>query len=240
MNLRVKFTKEGYLKYISHLDLMRLFQRVFRRGNIPVKYTQGFNPQPKLSIANPLALGIESIEEFMEIDLYKKIPEKQFIDTMNEELPEEIKILDVKYIDSKKSISSIIGWGYYEIQITINKLKDIDNLDILIKEWLDKDEIIIERIKRKGKNLKKENRDIRPFIGNVTVSKEKSLRISKDSFLVTIDCLLKAGDKGNLKPTDFLKGMNKYINNLDIDIDYAEIKRLKMFGDVEGEIISPM
>ena len=123
MILRVKFTKESYLKYISHLDLMRLFQRTFRRGNIPIKYSEGFNPQPKFSIANPLALGIGSIEEYMDIDLYKKIAIEDFIERMNKELPEGIKIIDAKYIEDNRSISSLISWSFYEIKFIANGLK---------------------------------------------------------------------------------------------------------------------
>ncbi len=91
MILRVKFTKKGYLKYISHLDLMRLFERGFRRAQIPIKYSEGFNPQPKFSIANPLALGIESEEEYMDINLHERIPIDEFIERMNRELPDDIK-----------------------------------------------------------------------------------------------------------------------------------------------------
>ena len=97
--LRVKFTKESYLKYISHLDLMRLFNRTFRRADIPIKYTEGFNPQPKFSIANPLALGIESISEYMDIELEEEMPVEDFIEKMNKELPKQIRILEGKYIE---------------------------------------------------------------------------------------------------------------------------------------------
>ncbi|MBZ2175351.1 TIGR03936 family radical SAM-associated protein [Schnuerera sp. xch1] len=239
MNLRVKFTKENYLKYISHLDLMRLFKRAFRRGQMPIKYSQGFNAQPKLSIANPLALGIESIEEYMDIDLNKKIPEEEFIKIMNKELPEDIRILDVKYLDNKKSISSQIRWGYYQIKVRIGKIKDVKLLESLIKEWLDKDQIIIKKIKRKRKKIIEKDKDIKHLIGNVTISSEEKVKLSDSEYLVTINCLLRAGDNGNLKPTDFLEGMDKYID-VDIDMDSADIKRLNMFSEEKGEIKKPM
>lgn len=239
MNLRVKFTKENYLKYISHLDLMRLFKRAFRRGQMPIKYSQGFNPQPKLSIANPLALGIESIEEYMDIDLNKKIPEEEFIKIMNKELPEDIRILDVKYLDNKKSISSQIRWGYYQIKVRIGKIQDVKLLESLIKEWLDKDQIIIKKIKRKRKKIIEKDKDIKHLIGNVTISSEETVKLSDSEYLVTINCLLRAGDNGNLKPTDFLEGMDKYID-VDIDMDLADIKRLNMFSEEKGEIKKPM
>lgn len=239
MNLRVKFTKKGYLKYISHLDMMRLFQRAFRRGNIPIKYSQGFNPQPKLSIANPLALGIESEEEFMDIELYEKISEKEFIKIMNKELPEGIKILDARYVDDKNVVSSIVGWSYYEISVKSNNVKDINFLEAKINEWLRKDEIILERTRyKKGKEIK-DIRNIRPLIGNVNLVKDDK-NINEDiEYIIKFRCLLRTGDSGNLKPRDFLSAVDNYLN-LDMEIEMADIKRLSMYTDIDGKIQSPM
>ena len=108
---------------------MRLFQRAFRRGNIPIKYSQGFNPQPKMSIANPLALGIESEEEFMDIELLKKISEQEFIEIINNQLPDGIKILDAKYVNDDKSLPSTVRWSYYEINVKTKNMMDKNLLE---------------------------------------------------------------------------------------------------------------
>jgi len=235
MNLWIKFTKENYLKYISHLDLMRMFQRTFRRCNVPIKYSQGFNPQPRMTIGNPLALGIESSEEFMEIELYKKMPVDEFINTVNKELPQGIKILDAKYVDSKSSISSFIDWSYYEMQFVVNNIIDLTSLKISFQKLLEKDKLTIEKEKRKGNKITIQEKDVRPFIGNLTISEEKSEKISGNKYLITINCLLKSGDKGNLKPTDLLKVIEKYAD-LDIDSDTVEIKRLRIYSEIENRI----
>ncbi len=236
MNLRVKFTKENYLKYISHLDLMRLFQRTFRRGNIPIKYSEGFNPQPKLSIANPLALGISSVEEYMDIELYEKMSTENFINRMNEELPEDIRILDAKYIEGDKSISSLISWSYYEIEFKLYNLENNETLERLVRDWLGEDKIVIKKIKHKGKRIIEKDQDIRPLIGNVVVNSQCSI---DDLHLVKLNCLLKAGDNGNLKPIDFIKAMDKYLN-IGIDFDTLNIKRIGLFMEHEGKIESPL
>ncbi len=153
--LRVKFTKENYLKYISHLDLMRLFNRAFRRANIPIKYSEGYNPQPKFSIANPLSLGIESISEYMDIELYEDILVEEFIENMNRELPKDIRILEGKHIVGNASLDSLVAWAYYEIKFSFNNLK-IEEFEKVLEEWLQNEEIIIVRIRRrKGKILEK-------------------------------------------------------------------------------------
>ena len=81
--MRVKFIKTGYLKYLSHLDLVRLFIRAFSRANIPVKFSEGFNPHPKFSIGNPLPLGTESLAEYMDIELIEDMDPKEFMQKLN-------------------------------------------------------------------------------------------------------------------------------------------------------------
>lgn len=239
MNMRVKFTKKGYLKYISHLDMMRLFQRAFRRGNVPIKYSQGFNPQPKLSIASPLALGIESEEEFMDLELYEKISEEDFIKTINNELPEGVKILNARYVNDNNSISSIVRWSYYEITVKANNIKDKNSLQVLIDKWLSREEINFKRTRfKKGKKIN-ETRNIRSLIGNISLIIDDKNIYEDTEYILRIRCLLKTGDNGNLKPTDFLKAINEYLD-LDMEIEMADIKRLSMYTDIDGTIQSPM
>ena len=66
---RALFEKTGMAAYISHLDLMRLFQRSFKRAGLPLTHTKGFNPRPSVSIALPLSLGVESVCELLDFDL---------------------------------------------------------------------------------------------------------------------------------------------------------------------------
>ncbi|NLY78022.1 MAG: DUF2344 domain-containing protein [Tissierellia bacterium] len=235
MILWIRFTKQNFMKYISHLDLMRLFQRSFRRCNIPIKYSQGFNPQPKMAIANPLALGTESFEEYMEIELTQRIPEDDFIKTMNKDLPEGIKILDAKYVDEKKSITTYIDWSHYEIQFMAYNVADLDTLEASITGLLERDQIIIERERRKGNKVITKNVDIRPLIGNITLSKDKTVETSEREYLVTINCLLKSGDRGNLKPIDLLKALDKN-TNMNIEVDTADIRRIKIFTEGQNSI----
>lgn len=84
------------MKYISHLDLMRLFTRSLRRAEIPVKITQGFNPHPKLSIKRALKLGIESDNEEAKVVLSKFMNQEDFINKLQKQLPEGIEIKNDK------------------------------------------------------------------------------------------------------------------------------------------------
>lgn len=89
------FTKKGLMKYISHLDLMRLFTRAFRRADFRLKMTQGFNPHPKFSIKRALKLGLESDNEEAAIVLTEAVSVQEFKDRLQVQLPEGINIKSV-------------------------------------------------------------------------------------------------------------------------------------------------
>jgi radical SAM-linked protein len=90
------FSKKGALRFISHLDLMRLFTRAMRRADLPLKISQGFNPHPKLSIARALKLGLESEAEEASVTLTENIPAFDFQQRLQKELPCGIEIKSVK------------------------------------------------------------------------------------------------------------------------------------------------
>lgn len=86
------FSKTGMMRYISHLDVMRLMMRVVRRANVPFYLTQGFHPHPKIRITRALKLGVESLHEEAEIVLTRAMKPKVFSKKMNRQFPEGIKI----------------------------------------------------------------------------------------------------------------------------------------------------
>jgi radical SAM-linked protein len=86
------FAKNGSMKYISHLDLMRLLMRAMRRANLPLKMTEGFSPHPKLSIKRALKLGVEGDNEEASIVLTEQVSPQDFINRLQRELPQGIQI----------------------------------------------------------------------------------------------------------------------------------------------------
>ncbi|MFY9402210.1 MAG: TIGR03936 family radical SAM-associated protein [Candidatus Omnitrophota bacterium] len=93
--IRFVFTKKGMMKYISHLDLMRLLTRAMRRAELPLKLSEGFSPHPKLSLKRALKLGVESDNEEGAIILSLPVPPEEFKEKLNLQLPEGIIIKDV-------------------------------------------------------------------------------------------------------------------------------------------------
>ncbi len=93
--LRITFNKTGVLRYISHLDLMRLFERACRRAKMPLKLTQGFNPHPKISVFPAVALGTEHDDLKADILLERQMEPSQVQKRLNEVLPGEVRVVDV-------------------------------------------------------------------------------------------------------------------------------------------------
>ena len=91
-NIKFSFSKKGAMKYISHLDLMRLFMRAMRRAQLPLKITEGFNPHPKFSIKRALKLGLESSSEEAIITLTQYVKPQEFKERLQLQLPEGIEI----------------------------------------------------------------------------------------------------------------------------------------------------
>lgn len=91
------FTKKGTMRFISHLDLMRLFMRALRRSELPIKITEGFNPHPKISIKRALKLGVESENEEASVVLRELIEPEEFKQRLQHQLPEGVEIKFVNH-----------------------------------------------------------------------------------------------------------------------------------------------
>ena len=88
MRVRLKFFKYGTMKYIGHLDMLRYFQKAFRRAHVPMKYSEGFNPHPVMSFAAPLGVGITSEGEYLDIETDKDVDLNALVSDINSQMVE--------------------------------------------------------------------------------------------------------------------------------------------------------
>ena len=161
MMIRAKYTKTGHLVYLSHLDLVRLFERAFRRAAIPLAFTQGFNPHPMISFAAPLSVGISSVSEYVEVVLAEAIDLTAFMTLINETLPDDIQILAAVQKDEKTTSSLMQEAALMDYRLFFrleNPLPD-QQLTEQITRFLSRDQIIIFK---KAKSLKAKNRSGKP------------------------------------------------------------------------------
>jgi radical SAM-linked protein len=132
--LRIRFSREEEIKYISHLDLMRLWQRALNRAGIAVAYSEGFNPHPRMSLAAPLALGVTSEAELMDIFLEKWSSPHAFTGAVSRQLPPGVKIGGVFNTPlTLPSLQSQVRFAEYAVTLETDKtqpdiMKAIDEL----------------------------------------------------------------------------------------------------------------
>ncbi len=120
--LRFRFKRGPEIKFISHLDIIRLWQRAFRRAGIPLAYSEGFNPHPRISLAAPLALGITSEAELMDIVTTRLVSPHTFKESVNRQLPPGIGIREVHLIAmTLPSLQSQIRYTEYWVEVEAEK-----------------------------------------------------------------------------------------------------------------------
>ena len=117
MRVRVTFTKQGALRYTGHLDLHKIIERSIRRAKLPLAYSQGYHPQPRLNLAAALPLGFSSRAEVMDIWLNEDVQDVP--DQLKEHVPPGLTILDAKPVDDREpSLQSQVIAAEYEVEIT--------------------------------------------------------------------------------------------------------------------------
>jgi radical SAM-linked protein len=120
--LRVRFSRGEEVKYVSHLDIMRLWQRALNRAGVAVAYSEGFNPHPRLSLAVPLAIGVTSEAELMDIYLEKWSSPHTFSDAVGRQLPRGVEILQVYNIAiALPSLQSQARFAEYKVTLETNR-----------------------------------------------------------------------------------------------------------------------
>ncbi|OON94703.1 MAG: hypothetical protein ATN31_02610 [Candidatus Epulonipiscioides saccharophilum] len=209
MRIRAKFTKEGNIKFVGHLDTVRLFQRAIKMAKIPIAYSEGFNPHSKVYFGLPLPVGMESEGEYLEIKTKENIDVSTAKDQLNNKLPEGIILTECFEIeDNTPTLMSQVDSAIYEIEIN----EDICKARIL--EKLEQPSIVVTKRNKKKKFVQQE---IKPLILNYDIIKESGRTI--------IIAKIKAGSRSNLSPEILMKAV--FVDELP-NLEY-KIKRKELF-----------
>lgn len=159
---RLLFEKTGNAIWISHLDLMRLFQRAFKRAGLPLTHTQGFNPRPSVSIALPMSVGVESQCELLDFDLYgEKLPNDQIRERLNQALVAGVKVLEV--YDEARKIKHI---AFLDCVLTMEYDQELPQ-DVCeqIRALFAREEVLVEKKSKNGVS----DQNIIPMIRSIAV-----------------------------------------------------------------------
>lgn len=215
---RALFEKYGNAIYTSHLDLMRVFQRAFKRAGLPLTHTQGFNPRPSVSIALPLSLGAASRCELLDFDLEgEKIDNSEILLRLNNALIDGVRILQV-YDDGRK----VKHISYLDCIVTLEYDAGIrDDAKQRMEDLFAQEQIIVEK---KSKNGIVEQ-DIRPMIRSLNIICDNANEIS---LRARICC-----QNPSLNPMQLSAAISKYLP--DLAPDFIRCCRIELY-DTENNI----
>lgn len=166
MRIRITFAKQGALRYTGHLDLHRLWERAARRAELPLAYSQGFHPQPKIAIAAALPLGFSSRCEVMDMRLEHEVSLDGLSDKLQQTLPAGIRVSNVESVDEKlPALQTLVASAEYEV--TLTESVDSSALKRKIDSVMDAQSIVRER---RGKTY-----DLRPLIEELTLQADDKI-----------------------------------------------------------------
>ncbi len=207
-----KYSKTGYLKYISHLDVLRFIQRSVKRAGIKAKYSEGFNPHMKTSFGYPLSLGIESIGEYFELELNENIEPELFKERMNSVMPKEMQIIKADYSNDAESLMKRCAYARY--LINIEPSIDVNKLNEYFEEMLTEGVIYKrQKINKKNKLVTKElnTKELIDYL--------KAENIDNKTRIMAV---FKTQETGSMKVEEFIK----LIIEKGFDLDYYTIMKI--------------
>lgn len=229
--VRIRFTRGHEVKFISHLDLMKVFERALRRSDLPISYSQGFNPHPLMVFGLPLSVGVTSDAEYADFELTGDIDPDHFMHTLNKELPEGIRITNARIKYSRNNIMASVNGALYEIKLFTNENIELEGLSQKIAALLQENEILAEKEGKGG--IKKIN--IRPMIKKLDLASTDKIPAGYEEFVsaFTLKALLSAGSASNLKPELLVKAIGEKTGT---DFETAIIHRRELYVEYEGSL----
>jgi len=220
--LRIVYTKETYMSFLGHLELMKLFERVFRYNKLPLKFSEGFNPIPKMTYASPLSVGYSSKAEVMEVQLESEVP---LSDILKLNFPDGIKVVDAAYVTSKKSLMASLTHSEYLIKVEFKQSIQQLPFDEWIQDFLNQSEVLYEK---KAKNGNMRSLNIIELIDSLKI-------VYKGEQEMILRAIVQTGSQGSLNPETLVNVMCKHFG-IPQEIDNIRVERLQLFFKNEDKL----
>ncbi len=170
MKIRIKFAKEGTMKFIGHLDLMRYFQKVMRRADVNIRYSEGFSPHQIMSFASPLGVGMESRGEYVDIEVLSSDSSKEMLRRINSVIGNEMEALSYRLLpDNAANAMSIVAAADYAVRFRPGcEPADWDSIVKGLDSFMAQEEIMIMKKTKKGDK----EMNLRPLIYELSADKD--------------------------------------------------------------------
>ena len=160
MKARIKFRKYGPLRFIGHLDVMRFFQKLMRRSDIPIAFTGGYSPHMIMSFASPLGIGLSSDGEYLDIELTSPVDSLEAVKRMNAECVEGIQVLSLRRISDEKKMTGMTILSAADYLVSLKNGSLPDDWKKKFEDFMSAQEIrVMKQTKRSEREV-----DIRPQI----------------------------------------------------------------------------
>lgn len=191
MRLRIKFRKQGPVRYIGHLDVMRFFQKAIRRAQIDVAYSNGFSPHQIMAFAAPLGVGLTSNGEYMDIEVHSLTSCEDVMERLNRASVPGIEIVSVKILpDTAGNAMASVAAAAYTVRFREDRKPETD-IAAVLQDFLSKEGILITKTTKKGSR----EVDIKPGI----------FRLAYEDGVFSM--LLDASSGGNIKPAQVVESL---------------------------------
>lgn len=214
MKIRIRFSKQGQMKFIGHLDMVRYFQKVMRRAEVDVAYSEGFSPHQKMSFAAPLSVGVVSNGEYFDIEVNSTGSTEEMLKRINEQNAPGVEVLSYKLLpETAKNAMSIVAGADYIAYIDLFD-------DEIIKKFMEQEKItVIKKTKKSEKEV-----DIKPMIFEMKTCDEG------------VFMKLSQGSAANLKPELVMDTLAEFA---DKELpEYIIYERLDMYCIEDDKLIS--
>ncbi|MEG2353697.1 MAG: TIGR03936 family radical SAM-associated protein [Clostridium sp.] len=226
MRYLVKYTKEGEIKFVSHLDLMRTIQRNVRRAELPIAFSKGFNPHMAISIAQPLSVGMYSSGEYLDMVLAEEVKEEEIISRLNETGTMGVKFLEAVKVEKKEEkkhpqAMALIDGAQYTIRI---KCTDSVKAEEQLKKLYNKD--IWETLKKSKSGEKIV--DIKRMI--------KEFKFWVDEENLVVNALIACGSRENLSAQLLAEYISHSCEGTE-EGRFIDIKREEMYATKNDELV---
>ena len=222
MKIRIKFEKQGVMRFVGHLDIMRYFQKAMRRAGIEVVYSEGFSPHQKMSFAAPLGVGLTSRGEYFDLEVHRIGPSEEMRQKMNAAMAEGMQVRSVRLLpENSKNAMSLVVAADYQVSFR-ERMEPVSDPWEKFSEFLHQEKIEIRKKTKKSEMVM----DIRPFIYEAKTSENG------------IFLKLATGSENNLKPDLVIDAFCEYYALERKPFDLL-VERLELYGkDENGEMIA--
>lgn len=245
MKARIKFTKTGSMKFIGHLDIMRYFQKAFRRAEIDIAYSQGFNRHQLMSFAQPLGVGLTSDGEYLDVQLNSSDSDVRMLERLNAQMNDEIQAVKFHVLaDDGRNAMSIVSAADYQIALK-DGYEAVENLEEKFRTFMEQDKIEIEKKTKKSSTIV----DMKPFIYQYALEKSAFEQLVGRDYSVSVAqeydtaqriyLQLTSGSVTNIKPDLVMEAFYQYLGEEYKKFSY-QYHRYDLYadGEKEGTLVS--